>query len=231
MKAAIRALILEKDKVRGMVPSPRYGKTDTVYGAYLTELNPRGNKDLQLALASSADPRFREFLDRLMSLRYKRMALATIAKGCGIDLAEFNKWWNQASTQQVIAIAQSKSLDITRDMAEDARTVDAVCERCDGLAFIPAQSGLPLETPGYRPMTGPEGEVLWVRSCPVCQNGKIRKPGDPHARDRVLEIGGLLQRGKSGINIIQNFGGASHSSAVQDLDDAMPLDVPFEVME
>ena len=51
----------------------------------------------------------------------------------------------------------------------------------------------------------------------------MKKPGDQHARDKVLEMSGLVKKG-AGIQIVQNFSGASHSSALSDLD-VITLDV------
>jgi hypothetical protein len=223
MKAAIKSLVLEKDKMRGLVPSRAFGNKDKVYKAYLDKLDPRNNESLQLALATSGDKRFVEFLQRLSMGQYKRVSLPSIAKACNIDLKDFSDWWNRASSQAAIAIAQQRSVDIAAHMAEDAMSIESVCERCDGLMFVAAPEGLPLETPGYRQMQS-DGETVWVRTCPACNKGKVRRPGDAHARDRVLEMGGLLKRG-GGVNVNMNFGGASHSSAISDLDAAMSIDI------
>jgi hypothetical protein len=217
-------LIKEKDGLRGLVPSQKNGIQDKVYGSYLDQINPRENKDVQIALASSPDVRFVEFLERIKLPRYKRMAVQTIAKGCNISLGEFQKWYNQASTQRSIALAQQASVKITEDMVEDAKSREDACERCDGTTWIPAQQGLPLSTPGYRPVEI-EGQVQWIRDCPRCQRGKVRKPGDAHSRNLLLEMSGNIVRGKGGVSIIQNFGGASHTSAVADLD-SMTMDLP-----
>lgn len=231
MRPKNKALVLEKDKARGLVPGRADGYKDKVYGSYLEKLDPRHSEDVQTALAASPDPRFREFLERITSARYKKVSLQTIAKACGIDLMEFNNWWNKASTQKAIAIAQTSSLQITADMSQDAMSVETVCDRCDGLAFVAAPSGLPETTPGYRSMTDSSGQEVWIRTCPVCVDGKVRKPGDTHSRDRILEISGLIQRGKAAVQITQNFGGAAHSSAIRDLDESMPLDITGEVLD
>lgn len=98
------------------------------------------------------------------------------------------------------------------------------CERCDGLGWISAPNGLPDDTPGYRSIQSGDDE-LWIRDCPNCEKGKIRKPGDAHARDRVLEMGGLVNKSKSGLTLVQNFGGASHASAIDQLDKVMAIDI------
>lgn len=223
MKKRIRALIAEKDQLRGMVPSRAFGIKDKVYGEYLTKLNPREDPKVQHALSITPDPRFQEFLDRIKLPQYKRVSLQSIAKACDISLLEFTQWWSKVSTQVAIHKAQTESIKITEDMIEDARSREVACERCDGMTWVSAPPGLPKTTPGYRKITN-DDEELWIRDCPVCSNGKIRKPGDAHARDRILEMSGLVQKGKAAVQIVQNFGGAAHSSAVTQLD-AITIDV------
>ena len=220
--------LMVRDGYRGMVPSRENGYKDKVYGEYLTTLNPRENTHVQMALAECSDVRFTEFLERIMSGRYRRVSLQTIAKACGIGLTDFADWYQKASTQRAIATAQIRSSRIAEDMATDAESTTTACPRCDGLKFVAAPAGLPVDTCGYRMIEkgGMGYEEKWIRDCPVCDgSGKSRKPGDAHARDRILEMSGIIQRGKSAVQIVQNFGGAAHSSAVQDLDSAMTIDV------
>ncbi len=221
----------EKDGARGLVPARAFGNNDRVYKAYLDKLDPRHSDKVQESLAVSKDPRFREFLERISMSRYKRFSLPTIAKGCNIDLAEFQSWWQKEATQQAIAVAQTRSIELVEHMAGDAMSSMDVCPRCDGLKFVAAPDGLSEdEIPGYRSIK--DGETLkWIRDCPKCQDGKIRKIGDTHARDRLLEMSGIIQKGKSGITLVQNFGGAGHASAMSQLDDMMTIDVTAEVMD
>lgn len=208
----------EKDGIRGVVPSRAHGRNDRAFGAYLDQLDPRGREDVQIALAACPDARFKEFLERVMSPRFKRIGLASIAKACDIDLMEFTKWWSKASSQVAVAVAQNAAIEVTQDMAQDAKSVKAACPRCDGLGWVSAPSGLPEDTPGYRQILMGEDEK-WIRNCPNCADGTVRKPGDTHARDKLLEMSGLVHKGGgAAVQIVQNFGGASHQSAVRDLD-------------
>ena len=219
-------VIVEKE--RGNVPGRLNGARDVVYGSYLNKLDPRNNHDVQIALGASSDPRYITFFERVMNPKYKKVSLQSIAKACNITLAEFNKWWGTQSTQIAIAEAQTNSVMITRDMVQDARSQEHVCSRCDGLGFIAAPSGLPDDTPGYKMIEEPTKDSMakYIRDCPNCGAKKvIRKPGDTHARDVIMEMSGHLKKGPQ-IQINQNFGGASHASAVDSLsvmDDIMDL--------
>ena len=229
MKAAIRKKLEEADQIRGLVPSRGYGSKDAVYGAYLKELDPRNNGDVQMALASSGDVRFQTFLDRLQNPQYKKASLQSIAKACNIDLLEFNQWWTKAATQAAIGRAQMGSLKLAEDLVEDAKSIFSTCERCDGMTWVSAPAGLPDETPGYRLISGKGKDEMWVRDCPACSDGRVRRPGDTHARDKVLEMSGLIKKG-GGVNVnVNNFGGATHASAISALDDVMTLDITPEV--
>lgn len=227
MRRVIKGLIEEKDKMRGMVPSRSYGSHDKVYGAYLRALDPYDNPYVQLALANSKDDRFRDFLDRVMTLDKKRFSLQSIAKACDIDLKEFTEWWNKESVQAAIAVFQQSSISVAKDMVKDAMSIDAMCERCDGLKRVEAPSGLPLDTPGYDRVQAKNDEgvtiILWFRACPVCLGiGTVRKAGDAHARDLVMEASGIVQRGK-GIAIQVNTNFQDHASAVT--NDGMTIDI------
>jgi hypothetical protein len=217
--------ILEKDKVRGEVPDRTNGIKDKAYGSFLSTLDPRNNEQVQAALAASPDPRFQEFLDRISKPGYNRVSLQSIAKACQIDLREFNIWWQKESAQRSIAIAQTASVQVTQDMAADAMSRMVACERCDGLGWVSAPPGLPDTVPGYRMIEAGE-EPKYIRDCPNgCNSGKIRKPGDTHSRNTLLEMGGLLKQKGTGPSVTLNFGGASHSTGINALSDAMTIDV------
>ena len=223
------AKIQEKDGLRGLVPSRTKGSLDRVYAAYLNELNPRYNLDVQAALSTTEDPRFKEFLERISDYKYRNVSLQAIAKGCLIDLSDFSKWWRKSCSQRAVAIATEKSVKITSDMAQDAMSVSVACAKCDGLGWVSAPPGLTEDNQpeGYRSMQSGKEEI-WIRDCPNgCTAGKVRKPGDYHARDKILEMSGLIQKGK-GIQINQNFGMATHASAVANLKDIMTLDIEPE---
>lgn len=222
MKKSLRMI---SEKGRGRVPSRLEGSKDRVFAAYLDAMNPRANENVQQALAACPDNRFQAFLEKVMTPRYLRVSLATMAKGCGISLAEFQKWHSNVSTQQAIYNAQAASPEIVNDLIDDSKSKHDVCDRCDGLGSIdapPPSACDPPKIPGYRRAA----KDLYTRTCPRCQGeGLIKRPGDAHSRDRVLEIGGLKDSPK-GASVVLNFGGASHSSAVALLNDAMSIETP-----
>jgi hypothetical protein len=221
-----------KGRHPGPGPPRNRGYRDRVFAEYLDTLNPRANMVMQKALAASPDVRFQEFLERVMTPKYRRASLATIAKGCGIDLLEFNQWWNKASAQRAIAEAQLASLSVVEDLIEAAKSKDDVCDRCDGIGSVAAPPGLEGDIPGYRLAreASEEHGAIYTRTCPKCAGvGTVRRSGDAHARDRLMEIAGLSPGAKGAAVVIQNFSGVSHASAVPMLEEAMNiLDVKAE---
>lgn len=219
-----------REKGRGEVPSRLQGPKDKIYAAYLDSLNPRGNEGLQQALAACPDGRYQLFLEKVMTPRYLRVSLSTMAKSCGISLMEFQKWYSNELAQQSIAEAQAASPRIVRGLIDDSVPRLDNCDRCDGLGWVDAPSDVdPEKIPhGYRRLTTATRtrEAAYIRTCPRCDgNGKVRQSGDAHAQDRILGMAGVTESAK-GPSVVVNFGGASHSAAVTLLNEAMSIESP-----
>jgi hypothetical protein len=223
MGTGIRRKSKIREKVRGLVPWNGY--EDSEYNAYLDELNPRENQIVRRALASAGDNRFVRFLELMSDPRQPRSTLSALAKKVGITLDEFQKWYRSVTTQRAIAIFQERAPRIAEHTADDAESRDAGCDRCDGLGWIGAQSGIDPAPAGYRLMgTSSEGMEIWVRSCPQCSGtAKIRIPGDRYARDQVFHGAGVITK-EPGFRIVQNFGGVGSASSVPALS-PMTIDV------
>ena len=75
---------------------------------------------------------------------------------------------------------------IMQDVTNNALSRDVVCPRCDGLKSV-------------------HDREADLRVCPVCQGkGGVTVPGDPHARELVFEVMGLIGRKEPAIRIEQN---------------------------
>jgi len=78
-------------------------------------------------------------------------------------------------------------------VAEDAKSKNVVCPRCDGMKIART----------------PDGSE---RSCPVCRGkGEIQTPGDKHARDIMFETMKLTSQSGPMVAIQQNFSGGDDS--------------------
>jgi hypothetical protein len=218
-----------REKGRGLVPGPAYGVLDIAYNEFLDELNPRERKEVRIALAATKDNRFKEFLRFVgMPVAGTPPSLASCAKRAGIDLNEFQDWALKSANQRSIAIATDRGPRLTALIADNAEEIVEFCDRCDGLGWISAQAGMPLDTPGYEQIgIDAQEQPLFRRECPHGADGKIRRLGSEHAQDKILEISGLASKKGPMVQITQNIGSSSHASALSDLD-AMSLDGEFE---
>lgn len=217
-KVPTKHLVKEAHSPRGLVPSTSYGRLDIPYNTYLAELDPKGESErseaVRFALAASNDVRFRAFLTNLSDPLYKTYSLATIAKLSDISLPQFAEFWQKAQHSRALAIAQTALPALTVDLVEDARSVQASCDRCDGFGWVYCEDLVPANTPGLIQISDSE-ETRQIRSCPLCKGtGTTRTPGDVDSRKMLLDMTGVSKKGPS-MQITQNFGGMAIESAVE----------------
>ncbi len=203
-------LIKEKKSPRGLVPSSTYGAQDTVYNDFLQTIDPRNNEQARMSLATSNDKRIREFI-RIVNLPpFNRYSLATCAKKLDISMPEFADIWRKSCLASAVALAANRLPEITDHIANDALSQSECCGRCDGWGHVkvseeempPLEEGQPIPG-GIRPMG-----AKWVRDCPKCGgSGQIRKAGDSHSRDKILQMTGFNAKGAGVTVAINNYGG------------------------
>jgi hypothetical protein len=125
------------------------------------------------ALQLSGNERFYRLHDALHDDAYRRTSPGTLCRKFGISWADLmSLWWNHN-----VLIGRIRALDhlpdILEDIAVDALSPKVTCPRCDGIGHVTRQNG---EAP-----------------CPQCVGaGKVRVPGDAHARRLFFEIIGLI---------------------------------------
>lgn len=218
---------------RGAVPTWDSDEPDLPYEAFFEPIIPRENPEFQHALAASSDKRFREYLRQLQLPKNRNKKCSTIAKIMEISLAEFTDFLRNASRTRAISIAAARLPEITMHMADDALTQKATCGRCDGWGFV---NITPEEMPSLedgKPIPGgirPMGQ-RWVRDCPNCDStGKTKKPGDAHARDKILLMNGIGAK-SNGVTVAinNNYGGNGIESAGARLA-AITFDVSSEAV-
>ncbi len=201
---------------RGLVPNWDSDQIDQPYENFFDPLKLRENPELQQALAASADKRFRGFLDELQKPKNRNKRLSWIAKVMGISLAEWGQFLNSSYHTRAISIAAARLPGITNDMADDAMTQKDACGRCDGWGFVTVPSedvpiledGQPIPG-GIRPMG-----ARFVRDCPKCDGaGKVKRVGDAHARDKILQLNGFDKKGAGVTVAINNYGGMGIDAA------------------
>lgn len=225
-------LMRERQSPRGLVPVA--GRLDTTYNDYLANIGLRDESrqpQIELALASSNDIRFRTFLDYLTNPAYRRWSLAAIAKACDISLPQWAEFWQKSQHQRALAIAQQGITDhIVPDMVYDARSKDMPCDRCDGFGFVYADD-LPKGAKDVRPMDAADPTSRPIRTCPLCKGiGTLKQVGDTDSRKMLLEMSGMTGKKGSAVQITQHFGGMGIESAVERLN-KISFDVGGDVID
>jgi hypothetical protein len=188
---------------------------DAAYDEFLDTVDVRTNRHLQFSLSSATDARFRAFVEKIASPKFARRRMSVVANLCNISLAEFADFWRKSQLQRGMTMAIDAIPKLTGDLIGDAASRIEVCERCDGLGEV--EDG-----------EDKRGRKK-VRPCPNCQGvGTNRKPGDTHARDKLLEMTGVVgKRGGAAVVINQNFAGMGIDTASSRLD-AITFDVSGE---
>lgn len=127
----------------------------------------------------SGDPRAERLLGMLLDPSYSQHSLGKMCQKVGmtiLDLLDLLRRyrWDVGTIDVYIQLPQ-----IVREIARDAQSSQAMCERCDGEGLLRL-------------------EGVAVRTCPHCKgSGKVRVPGDPHARRLILEILGVIGKNRS----------------------------------
>lgn len=184
-----------RNNVRAL--ASRKNGSDIGLDLFLSRLDPRGDSELsqavRLALAASGDSRFGEFLKRLYRSRYARSSVGAIARSCDLTLGDFLEFWGDAQVDHAIYRACVAAPAIVRDVVQNALSAEVVCRHCDGLRKVDVDAAIPPEfVPGYLGRLGDHSGRVF-RVCPMCGGkGTVTQPGNEHARDRLLEIAGLI---------------------------------------
>lgn len=198
------------EKFRGEVPAWNSEEIDKPYESFFDPIKPHDNLEFQQALAASTDKRFREYLRQLNLPKNRNKKCSTIAKIMDISLAEFIDFLRTSYRAQAMSVAAMRLPEITEHMANDALTQKEACGRCDGWGFVnvseaempPLDEDKPI--PGNIKLMG----TRYVRDCPKCDgSGKTQKPGDSHARDKILSMNGFDKKGAAVAVSINNYGG------------------------
>jgi hypothetical protein len=195
---------------RGEVPARAQ---DQVYEEFLVHLKVRNaGSDLgwvvRTALAASDDIRFTTFLDRVHSSPGTH--LVTIAKNCQISLAEFQAFFRAVKTNEAVLIATNNLPSLTKDLVADAATAEDTCPACGGTGQIQRE--------------GKEDRI-----CPNCSGkGVIRSIGDKHARDKLLEMTGVVKR-DAPVQVNLDMRGLGMGAASTRLQKVVPFDLDTEV--
>ena len=189
----------------------------------LAGLGVGSNREVEDALVVySVDDRVAEAIAKVRTGEWR--SLAACFTTSGIAFVEFVKILAKVQVAQAMGAAIGAALAVNRDMAEDARSRQKLCQRCDGLARVPCEEHDPgafvdrmamveVKDEDGRP-GGEREEPVWRRVCPACDGtGKIREPGDRESRKMILEQAGLIRQGAAIQVNLTNYAGAGLSES------------------
>jgi hypothetical protein len=172
-------------------------------------------EELKFALARNDSTKAVSFLASLTDPDNAGLDIADIAVYHGINLGDLMQIWRNDR----LALAMSNLFDslppLTADAAEDARSVQVCCPRCDGAESVQVET--------------PKGSK-WIE-CPNCRGkGTVRKVGDQKARDHILRATGVI---KPDTGMTVNIGSTSHNvesvlDELERLGEAPSIPVAFE---
>ena len=146
----------------------------------------RRRPDFGDVLQFSGDERFFRLYDALHDDAYRNTSPGTLCRRFGISLRDLVDVWREHNALLGIMYMSTHFPEIVADVVHNAMSRDVVCPRCDALKNVR------------------DGESE-SRVCPVCQGkGGVTVPGDPHARELVFEVMGLIGRKEPAIRIEQN---------------------------
>ena len=146
----------------------------------------RHRLDFGDVLQFSGDERFFRLYDALHDDAYRNTSPGTLCRKFGISLQDLVDVWMEYNRLMGLMYAATQLQQIMADVTNNALSRDVVCPRCDGLKNVR------------------DGEAE-SRICPVCRGeGSVKVPGDPHARELVLEVLGVIGRKGPAIRFEEN---------------------------
>jgi hypothetical protein len=128
---------------------------------------------LDEAMLVSGDDRFHRLYDALHDDVYRRTSPGTLCRRFGISWMDLMNLWHSYTTHVGMMSLATHLPKILIDLAEDSESRDGPCPVCDGIGYLAIDS---------------------IRcTCVECDGaGRVRVPGDAHARRQLFEILGLI---------------------------------------
>lgn len=171
-------------------------------------------EELEFALNQIPDDRYLKFLSDLHNPVMARLTFSKILKNNKITLHEVQMIYTDHMRHMLLLRMSNKAPQLGSDVADDSLSQLILCPRCDGKKILIEV----LERDD-------KGKILKTvdRDCPLCEKlGKIKVPGDKHARDLMYESLGLINVKGPLINSTHNnlnlsLSGPNPNSSVESL--------------
>lgn len=134
------------------------------------------------------DPELESFARALRDPEYQEHSFISMCRRFSVSLSRLQTLYTDGMRHLGLLRMSTELPQVMADVAEDAKSRDIACPRCDGKMIIKSADG--------------------DRPCHICkERGTVRIPGDKHARDLVFESMKLTAQSGPLVNINQNFKG------------------------
>lgn len=141
----------------------------------------------KLEVFLAEDPEMESFLNALHDPAYKGSSFVTICRQFAVPLAKLQSIYTDGMRHLGLIRMSTALPEIMEHVAEDAKSRDIPCPRCDGKLVLKSADGVD-------------------KPCHVChERGTVRIPGDKHARDLVFESMKLTAQNSPLVSITQNI--------------------------
>jgi hypothetical protein len=158
----------KKDKNRR--PVPVRADRDRFIQWFFEEVPRTGLDD---AMLMSGDKRFHRLYDALHDDVYRRTSPGTLCRRFNVTWLDLVQLWFSYNIHLGLMQLANHLPKILTDMAEDSESRDGPCPVCDGMGYVATDSSR--------------------YTCVECDGaGKVRVPGDEHARRLLFKIIGLM---------------------------------------
>lgn len=132
------------------------------------------------------DPELEAFARALRDPEYQDQSFMVMCRRFAVPLSRLQALYTEGMRHLGLLRMSTELPQVMADVAEDAKSRDIPCPRCDGKMIIKTQEG--------------------DSACHVCKaTGTVRVPGDKHARDLVFESMKLTNQAGPLLAIQQNF--------------------------
>ena len=149
--------------------------------------------------STSGISKYDSFLRALHDPAYSRLTFPAMLRKFNLSLHEVQTIYTDGMRQMGLLQMSNALPQVMADVSEDAKSQMVLCPRCDGdkIEVIVDERNA-------------KGKVVksHEQQCRVCEGvGKVKVPGDKHARDLMFESMKLTKQGGPLVAIQQNIGG------------------------
>lgn len=179
--------------------------------AHPENLNPERNR------------RWDKLADMLKDASLAHLQFSTLCGRCGIGWRELINYFMDYQRGAAMFSIAAKTPKLTGELVEDAGRSETKCKACRGKKHVWEEKID--DATGYPVVDEKSGLAVRVKvTCPECDGrGTVVRDGDVEARTTVLEIAGLIQKGKGAVVQVNNYNGVEHEETMRQVGEVISI--------